>query len=141
MGCVCVDSGVNKFPSSLSYCMLSEGHRTDTFRKRRYLGDKSASVEKPTVTAKVILVNEVDVGVFGYWWMEELDYGYNTFYMEFPYLGINRFWEVRLTNDLSESVSENKVRSFTLSMELLEDNISDIIDESAGDMLCSLCGN
>ena len=141
MSCVCVDSGISKFPSMLG-CVITNGFEITVLKKKRYLANKSEVNDNPRVKAKVLIPQEGDIAIFATWWIEELNYGHNNFTINIPFFGILRDWNVRLKNDLTETISaeSGELREIDILMEVVDENFAQLIEEGASDIICNICG-
>ena len=119
MGCVCVDNGLREFPESLG-CILNNNFSSTLVRQQRFLGDRGELTNNHSVTATVLFETTEDFGIFAYWYMEELDYGYLSFTIDLPIFGLTGTWEVTIREDLTEVVHSLDLREATMTFEFTQ---------------------
>ena len=108
-----------EFPKSL-VCILVSGFNQTLKPKKNYLGGKS-KVINPTGKIEVLARDNLEYGIFTEWYVNELDYGNNSFTLEAPFFGLQRAWNVKTIGDVSASNSSSKVRKATMTLEILDD--------------------
>lgn len=108
-----------EFPKSL-VCILVSGFNQTLKPKKNYLGGKSKIIN-PTGKVEVLARDDLEYGIFTEWYVNELDYGNNSFTLEVPFFGLKRAWNVKIVGDVSASNSSSQVRKTTMTIEILDD--------------------
>jgi hypothetical protein len=118
MSCV-INDGIREFPHALAYILIS-GFTSRLQQKKRFLNNKSR-LEEQTAKIKVRVISDYDLSILLEWWINEIDYGYESFTIEAPFFGLNRIWNVELTNDLSLLKENRKSNDVLLELKILDD--------------------
>lgn len=108
-----------EFPKSL-VCILVSGFNQTLKPKKNYLGGKT-KVINPTGKIEVLARDNIEYGIFTEWYVNELDYGNNSFTIEAPFFGLQRTWNVKIIGDVSASNSSYATRKAQMSLEILDD--------------------
>lgn len=113
------------FPSDIA-CITLQGYTQSLSKADKYVGDVNCCVRIQELTANIVIAKETDMVYFGAWFATVINFGKDVFTANLLYMGVQREWTVKITNDLSIDVLHADFRKIPVTFEI-QDNVMDYL--------------
>jgi len=107
-------------------CLINTSFNETITAPQRYLGGTTHE-QKFKADISVLIKTDTEYKDFLDWYFNGINNGGDSFYLKYSFWGIERFWIVKITGDISVSIDKNKeVRTLKVPITFQED-ISTIV--------------
>lgn len=109
----------NTFPEEVG-CVVVSGYAESSGSTIKCLSGYDKRTTKELLTATIFIESREMLANYAGWFVNELTYGNDDFYITLPFMGTTNTWKVTLTNDLLNSLLHTKISEITMELEMLD---------------------
>jgi len=124
-----------KFPEIIS-CIIEDGYKPTQPKPLRFLGGRTIA-QPMTLIAKALIQSSEDMGIFAYWWYEELQSGFLDFEITIPIFGVDYTFTAKMVNNFSEDRLSTQARTVEMVLEI-QDDVGAIIASELSAQFCAI---